>query len=96
MAEHQGRNQQLKIDYWAGLQGDGYVARKSTPHLGDQVASIKHYQETGCTINYFRLFCKVKAIGHIIGSVLSHSNASTVLAKNPTQGVQVAQIQYFA
>lgn len=47
----------------------------------------------------FRSYRKAKAIvynGHIIGSVLSHSNASNVVAKHSTDGIQVAQIQYFS
>ena len=60
---------------------------------------VKHNEEMGGITHYYRSYHKVKAIvynGHIIGSVLSHSNASSVLAKHPTQGVQVAQIQYFS
>ena len=46
----------------------------------------------------FRSYRRVKAIiynGHTIGSVLKHSNASNVIAKHQTDGIQVAQIQYF-
>ena len=33
--------------------------------------------------------------GHILGSVTSRLNSSTVISRHPTKGLQVAQIQYF-
>ena len=57
-----------------------------------------HFKAKHKRVECYRSYRKVKAImyrGNILGSVSSRLNSSNIIAKHPTKGLQVAQIQYF-
>lgn len=57
-----------------------------------------HFKAKEKRVECYRSYRKVKALmyrGQTLGSATSRLNSSTIIAKHPTKGLQVAQIQYF-
>lgn len=78
------------------MNARGLEAAFDNTELG--MLSARYLKDSGSAVEIFRSYRKIKALlynGRIYGSVMSRSNSSTVVAKHPINGLQVAQVQYF-